>query len=150
PFWFVVPDSAARGSKLRVRTDPQQRDRAKDPWKGVELTGEVEGDYIYATTLEIFPYRLGPRKLCMLPLAVEANNLTILSIREVTRRGASGLSEWLTEAEEIWDDRKKESAAQDVALPDYLDNHRNLTRQRLSTGVKLVYGGKGSHVRAAV
>ena len=150
PFWFVVPDSTARDVKLRVRTDPQQRDRAKDPWRGVELEGEIEQDYIFATTLEVFPYRLGPRKLCALPVSVNGNRLTILSTREVTRRGASGLSVWLTRAEEVWNARKKSSVAQNVTLPEYLDNHRNLTRQRLSAGTKLVYGGKGTHVRAAV
>jgi SAM-dependent methyltransferase len=150
PFWFVepTPETAAAARKW-VRTDSQASQRAKHPWTGVELEGQIEAEFIYATMLSVYPFRLGPVKLCALPIDTTNGRVKLLTPRQVLQRGAPGFHRWLTEAEAIWAERKKDSAAQDVPLHEYLDNHRNLTRQLLG-GVRVVYGADGSHVRAAV
>lgn len=150
PFWFIAPVAPARGRSLLVKTDPKQARRAKEPWKGIQLEGEIEMEFLYATNLEVAPYRLGPMKLLALPVKVSDGRIALMSPTEVLRAGGAGLHRWLAEGDEIWKARRKESVAQDVELFEYLDNHNNLTRQRLSGGVKLVYGGKGTHVRAVV
>ncbi len=149
PFWFVVPKAPARLERWYVATDPQASARAKEPWTGIELEGEVEVRYLFATVLAIYPFRLGPIKLCALPIEIATRGVELLDPTLVLRRGAPAFHRWLTEAEELWSQRKKASTAQDVPLHEYLDNHRNLTRQRPG-GVRLAYGSDGSHVRAAV
>jgi hypothetical protein len=132
-----------------VKTDPEASARAKAPWTGLAFEGEVETEYLYATALAIYPFRLGPTKLCVLPLDLTQGNVRILDAGGVLKRGAPGLHRWLTVAEETWRARKKDSAAQAVRVEEYLDNHANLTRQQLG-GIKLAYGADGTYVRAAV
>jgi hypothetical protein len=150
PFWFIVPTpETAAAARRYVTTDPDAAQRAKQPWTGVTLEGQIESEFIFATMLAVFAFRLGPPKLCALPIDRGEPGTKLLTPEQVLQRGAAGFHRWLTEAEAIWSSRKKDSASQNVALHEYLDNHRNLTRQTLG-GVRLVYGADGSHVRAAV
>jgi hypothetical protein len=150
PFWFVQPTAGAKAKTRWVRTDQEQARRAKMPWKGIELEGEIESRFFFLTCLAVYPYRLGPLKICALPIEVSASGrVQLLSRDEVARKGAPAFHRWLVEAEGIWAERKKGSEAQAVELTAYLDNHANLTRQRLGRA-RLMYGGKGTHVRAVV
>ncbi len=150
PFWFVTPTAAtAAAARKWVTTDPDAAQRAKHPWTGVQLEGQIESEFIFATMLGIFPFRLGQAKLCALPIDTTKSHVSLLDPSQVLKRGAPGFHRWLNEAQAIWNDRKKDSASQDVPLHEYLDNHRNLTRQTLG-GIRVVYGADGSHVRAAV
>lgn len=149
PFWFVEPVSGEASDRPYMRTAPEASSRAKAPWTGVELEGAIEADFVFATALAVFPFRLGPVRLVALPVDVGDTGLRLLSPEAVLREGATGLHKWLRAGEEIWENRKKGSAAQDVRLHEYLDNHRNLTRQRPG-GTRLAYGADGSHVRAVV
>lgn len=150
PFWFIAPTPETAAAKRKwVTTDPEAAQRAKHPWTGVRLDGQIEAEFVYATMLAVYPFRLGPAKLCALPIELVDGRVTLLSPGQVLQRGAPGFHRWLTQSEAIWSERKKDSTAQDVALYEYLDNHRNLTRQTLG-GIRVVYGADGSHVRAAV
>jgi hypothetical protein len=149
PFWFVVPTGPASGERPYMKTDPQAAARAKHPWTGIELEGQIERQWLFATILEIYNFRLGPVKICVLPVDTSDRRLRLLSPQEVLRRGSRRFHKWLSDAAAIWDERKKDSDSQDVELYEYLDNHRNLTRQRPG-GTRLIYGAKGTHVRAAV
>jgi hypothetical protein len=149
PFWFVQPTASMQAERSWFVTDPDASSRAKQPWTGLLLEGQLETDYIYATSLAVFPFRLGPTKLIVLPVERATGKLSLLAPEQIFRRGAPGVHSWLTEGERIWVERKKDSAAQNVPLYQYLDNHNNLSRQRLG-GCHLVYGADGSHVRAVV
>lgn len=149
PFWFVKVKAGERGKRPWCVTEPDAAKRAKKPWQGISLEREIEASFLFATTLAVFPFRLGPLKLCALPIALEEGAVRLLSSEEVLRRGGTDFFQWMQEGEELWQERKKDSAAQDVPLYRYLDNHRNLTRQRPG-GTRVIYGADGSHVRAAV
>jgi N-6 DNA Methylase len=148
PFWFVEAKSGQSSGRPWCETDVESIRKAKDPWKIVSLEGPIESDFIFATVLALYAFQLGPIKLCALPVAVDSK-VRLLSPAEVLRSGGSGFYKWLTAAEAVWEKHRKASAAQSVPLFRYLDNHKNLTRQKLG-GVRLVYGSDGSHVRAAV
>jgi hypothetical protein len=150
PFWFVEVSAETAASERRwVVTDREATRRAKKPWTGVRLDGQIEADFIFVTALEIFPFRLGSLKICALPIDIHEGKVSLLSPEQVLRRGAPGFHAWLVKSAEIWDQRKKDSAAQNVELYEYLDNHSNLTRQKPG-GTGLAYGADGSHIRAAV
>jgi SAM-dependent methyltransferase len=148
PFWFIQPKSGQTSDRPWCVTDEESIRKAKDPWKVVSLEGQLESEFIFATVLSVYAFQLGSIKLCALPLATE-KTLRLLSPQEVLRAGGSGFYKWLMAAEELWEKHRKASAAQSVPLFQYLDNHKNLTRQRLG-GMRLIYGSDGSHVRAAV
>ena len=148
PFWFIQPESGQTSERPWCVTDEESIRKAKDPWKVVSLEGQIEDDFIFATVLGIYAFQLGSIKLCALPLATRGP-LRLLSPQEVLRAGGSGFYKWLMGAEKLWKEHRKASVAQSVPLFQYLDNHKNLTRQRLG-GVRLIYGADGSHVRAAV
>jgi hypothetical protein len=149
PFWFITPQAPGRAGKRWVETDPQQARRAKPPWTGIRLDGEIEDRYFFGTLLSVYPYRHSPLKVCALPVAVVDSTLHLLKPEEVAAAGTPRFHDWLIRAEQIWGSRKKESSAQSVGLTEYLDNHANLSRQRTG-GTFVMYGGKGTHVRAVV
>jgi N-6 DNA Methylase len=149
PFWFVDVQSAAASPRPWLRTDEAAARRAKTPWTGYSQEGQIEADFLFVTVLAVFPFRLGPLKLVALPIDTSGSRVRLLSDEQVLRSGGSAFANWMRTSEEIWQERKKDSAAQDVHLYEYLDNHQNLTRQRPG-GVRLIYGADGTHVRAAV
>lgn len=149
PFWFVQATSGEASKRPWCRTDEDASRRAKEPWTGISLEARIEADFIFATVIAIYPFRIGAIKLCALPIDVSKGGVRLISPEQVLRAGGSGFYQWLTQAEKLWAERKKDSAAQDVRLFEYLDNHKNLTRQHPG-GPRLIYGADGSHVRAVV
>ncbi|HEX6753490.1 MAG TPA: N-6 DNA methylase [Solirubrobacterales bacterium] len=148
PFWFIKAESGQTSDRPWCVTDEESIRKAKDPWKIISLEGQIESEFIFATVLAVYAFQLGPIKLCALPVATE-KTLRLLSPQEVLRAGGSGFYKWLKAAEGLWEKHRKASVSQSVPLFQYLDNHKNLTRQRLG-GTRLVYGSDGSHVRAVV
>ncbi len=149
PFWFVRATSGEATARPWCTTDEDASRRAKEPWTGISLEGRIESEFLFATVLAVYPFRLGPIKLCALPLELRKDGIRLLSPQQVLRAGGSGFYQWMVEGEKLWDERKKGSVAQDVPLYQYLDNHQNMTRQRVGSP-RLIYGADGSHVRAAV
>lgn len=151
PFWFVEPVGASGSGWRRLRTPEQQARNAKDPWTGLQFEGRIENQYLYVTFLELFPFLLGPPKLVALPVkkSSSGHKLELLEIDDVAGRGTPNLADWMRTVESTWQERKKDSQAQDTTSVRYLNNHNNLVRQNLSK-VRLVYSGKGTNLRAAV
>lgn len=150
PFWFIEPMGPGTSDWVPVTTTDAQTRQAKDGWRGIRLEGRIERRFLYCTVLEVGNFRTGAASLCALPVRHAAGKPELLREDEVVAAGAPYFGAWLREAETLWRRHKKHSRAHDVRVTEYLDNHRNLSRQRLDDAPRLIYSGKGSHLRATV
>jgi hypothetical protein len=150
--WFVRPPEAARiiaAERPQLETDASIERRAKKPWKGVQLQGPVEADFLFATLLSDHMVPFGWRRpsLIVLPLSQRADGpQCLLEHDDAVRAGKIGLANWLRGAEAAWNRLRKSQEG----LLDYLNWRNKLTRQRTTGVVKLLYNTSGTHLCACV
>lgn len=131
-FWFIQP-AADKGlgvidhAKPYLRTDADIVKDAKEPWKGIELAGEVESDFVYATLLSknLLPFGYIKLNPVVLPIELSEMGLRILDSQKALRDGYSGLSIWLGKIENLWDTKKKKGIKENVYQ--WLDYRSKLT-----------------------
>jgi len=153
--WFVRPPEAARiiaAERPQLETDASIERRAKKPWKGVQLQGPVEADFLFATLLSDHMVPFGWRRpsLVVLPLSQRADgSQCLLEHDDAVRAGKIGLANWLREATSTWNRRGKKSERVG-SVYERLDFSGCLTRQRTTGVVKLLYNTSGTHLCACV
>lgn len=156
-FWFVRPEEKAwvvSPTRPKLETDPDVQKQAKKPWRGLKIEGNVEADFLYATLLATHLVPFGVRKfhLVVLPLLEEKKGkyreLKMIGRSDATRRSKMGLSRWLKQAEELWDEHKKETTA--FSPYERLDYQRWLTSQDLHAPFILVYNASGKDLASCV
>ncbi len=144
--WFVRPVPALVIDRRRpqLETDSKIEPQAKASWKGIQLQGSVESEFLFATLLsdDLLPF--GWRQLSLVVLPLSGSKL--LSVNDAIRKGKTGLADWLREADAIW--LKHRKSQED--LLDYLNWQGKLTAQSPTGVYKLVYKSRGTHLYACV
>ena len=153
-FWLVelTPDATVIDRKRPyVRSDSNAVRAGQPPWKGKQVSGRVESGYLFATSLDIDPFRLGRLRLAVLPVEPDVGGrLKVLSQTEILSRGDSQMGTWLTKVERIYQDGLKgEGRVPAGTAIDYLNTQQKLHNQRPKSPT-VVWGKGGSNVRAAV
>ena len=113
------------------------------PWKTLpSLNGVVESEFVrpYYTGENVFPYRLGPALLCVMPV----DRTHMLAPNEIELH--PGLQSWWEEAEELWTANR---ASERLTLRQRIDYQRSLSKQLPVAGSRVVYNRAGMHVVAA-
>ena len=84
---------------------------AKEPWKGIEVSDDVEADFLYATLLgrHLLPFGYTKLDLVVLPLEISEMGMRMMNRQTALSGGYSGLYKWLSQVEKLWESRKKES-----------------------------------------
>ncbi|MEN3027284.1 MAG: N-6 DNA methylase, partial [Chlorobiota bacterium] len=131
--WFVRPRAEAlviSQQRPPLETDLTVEPQAKPPWKGLRLQGRVEADFLYATLLSDDMLPFGWRRLALVVLPIDATTRRLITAQQAITMGATGLADWLRQAESVWKQHRKSQ----VELLDYLNWQNKLTRQS-PTGV---------------
>jgi hypothetical protein len=110
--WFVQPVASAYGTnqaKPALETHPEAVKTAKKPWQNIYLKGEVETQYLYATILgrQLLPFGYTDMSLVVLPIEDKPAGLIMVNKEMALGKGHSGLHNWLSKVEELWDKNKK-------------------------------------------
>lgn len=111
--WFVQPVASAYGTnqaKPAIETHPEARGKtAKKPWQNIYLKGEVEAQYLYATILgrQLLPFGHTALSLVVLPIEDKPTGLSMVNKEMALGKGHSGLHNWLSQIEKLWDKYKK-------------------------------------------
>jgi len=135
----------------RVRTDPTVNERAKKPWQGIVMEGEVEAECLYATLLtdHLVPYGVVRLNPVVLPCPARRGTLgKLLDGPAALREGYSRLADWLEEADRHWRGRQKKGTK--MTLLQRLDYQRLLSCQNPKAPYRVLYGGSGSRIAACV
>ncbi|GBD11748.1 hypothetical protein HRbin23_01425 [bacterium HR23] len=151
--WFVRPPEGALAidpHRPYLETDPSVLRQAKPPWKGLQMQGEVEAAFLYATLLgdDLVPF--GYRRLHLVVLPVQAGQdgrLRLVDREEAVKNGWTGLAGWLERAEALWERHKSRTTR--MSLLERLDYHGTLTGQSPGA-LKVVYNRSGTYLTACV
>ncbi len=154
-FWFVHVPGVEKGAVDRdrpfVETDPLIAAEAKPPWNDIVLRGNVEAGMLFASVLnkDLFPFGFVPR-LVVLPVVPRKpdGGIDLIEKDAAVRRGSLGIASWLETAESIWAERKKSTSA--MSIYGRLDFQSLLSRQRPTSGYKVIFNSSGSNLVAAV
>jgi SAM-dependent methyltransferase len=125
---------------------------AKDPWKSVVLTGDVESEFIFltATGKYVLPFKVQFMPI-VLPVRKEANELKILSSADLRKDGKLKMAKWLDAAEEAWKINATPTSLKNFPRAMYRVNYHNgLVLQKQNIRYFVVYTGSGTHIAAAV
>jgi len=147
---FVRP--AGLASSRAVQTDPDADVEAKQPWKGISISGAVDDDYIYMTLLSKHLVPFGYEKMHMVALPVQrgANGaLHMLTTEEDFLQNAHFDSwEWFQSAAKKWDTLKKATTQQDFF--EQINYRNKITTQDMAHPYKVLYTASGVHIAAVV
>jgi len=154
-FWFVQP-AAGKGlgvidrAKPYLKTHPDIEKSAKEPWKGIEISGEVEASFLYATLLgkHLLPFGYTRLDLVLLPLEISEMGVRMLNKQTALRDGYSGLHKWLSQVENLWDAKKKKGTAMNPYTR--LDYRRLLISQHSLGYYNVLLGTSGTHIASCI
>jgi len=158
-FWFVEPVLSPYGinrERPALQTNPEVDRAAKRPWQNTRLQGEVEAQYLYATMLsrQLLPFGFTSLSLVVLPLE-ESSTLVkgvpktrLVQKEAALEKGHWGLHNWLSQAEALWSERRKERSPVDVYSR--LDYQRLLTSQYPTGYYTVLYNRAGTNLASCV
>ena len=151
--WFVTPVVSAYGinsDRPALETSPEIMKVAKKPWRDIHLQGEVEAQYLYATILgsQLLPFGVTGLSLVVLPVVDVPAGINLVKKEAAMAKGLSGLANWLSQAEKLWTERRKERSPVDIYAR--LDYHHLLISQHLHGHYSVMYARAGTKLASCV
>ncbi|TRZ48678.1 MAG: hypothetical protein D4S01_09895 [Dehalococcoidia bacterium] len=151
--WFVQPVGSPYGTnqvKPALETHPEAQKTAKKPWQNIHLKGEVEAQYLYASILgrQLLPFGHTDLSLVVLPMEDKPAGLSMVNKEMALGKGHSGLHNWLSEVEKVWDKYKK--SGNKSSIYQWLDYIRKLTSQHPTGYHTVVYNTAGTNLASCV
>jgi hypothetical protein len=147
--WFAEPpgDRPINRDAPYLRTARSAKSAAKDPWK-VEVAGSVEKSFLYGTVVaeDLLPFAVRKLSLVVLPIAEKDGHLVMLQPEDILAEGAPYASDWIQEAERIWEKKKKEGRP---SVYDQLNHMKKLTNQDPHKPFVVLYNKSGTNLVAA-
>ncbi len=147
PFGQIDPQSL-----VHIETDPERDRKAKEPYKGLMLSGLVPATFLFSTALaeHLLPFFLSDPVPIALPLRESGGRFTLCGEDYLRKAGQREAAEWVARIEAEWKRRqppgkvKKESSA--LASLDYISK---LTAQSLTDRHLVLYNAAGTDISAA-
>ena len=151
--WFVQPVPSPYGvnrERPALETNPEVEKVAKRPWQDTHLRGEVEAQYLYATMIsrKLLPFGFTELSLVILPFEESPNGIRLVKKEAAQAKGHSGLHHWLSQADALWKERRKERSPVDVYSR--LDYQHLLTSQHPTGYYTVLYSRMGTNLACAV
>jgi len=141
---------------INIKTSDEIQPDAKAPWKGIDLSGKIESDFIFRTALarSILPFALYNPVLIILPITVKTDELNKKSIKlhsakELLEDGYSNAAKWFQSVENIWKIHRTEKN-QKISSEDYMNWQNKLTEQDLNAPFLVLYNASAKDANAVV
>ncbi|OFV94127.1 MAG: hypothetical protein A3H28_17545 [Acidobacteria bacterium RIFCSPLOWO2_02_FULL_61_28] len=151
--WFAEspPGYPIKTKAPFLRTAKAAYRTAKKPWD-LEVEGKVERKFLFATALaeDLLPFAVRRLRLVVLPLAKRGTGkhrrFVMLNHLDILAEGASFASDWVKEAEKIWESRKKKEQPN---VYDYLNYDQKIANQNPRAKFVVLYNKSGTNIAAA-
>jgi len=152
-FWFVDfdmhPTLGIDLNRPLVKSAEDALREAKVPWRNIELKGNIEADFIYATLLgeDIVPF--GYRKLrpVVLPLELSSTSCRLLDVDALRNRGFILMAEWLEKAQRLWSENATKRSLKDYPrIISWLDCMGRLSSQNPKSKYFVLYNTSGTNL----
>lgn len=148
--WFVEPpaDQPVNVKAPFLRTAKSVRETAKKPWKKLDLRGNAEREFLFATALseDLLPFAIRKLRLVVLPLLEKQGRLILLKPEDILAEGAHQASDWVRTAEKIWDRRRADKSQ---SIYDRLDYNGLLASQNPREEFVVLYNRSATNLVAA-
>jgi hypothetical protein len=133
-----------------ARTEPEQAQLAKAPYKGVTLSGQIEGRFLFSTVLSkhILPFVVLNPAVVALPVRVKSGRPVMWESDRLRKEGYRNFAKWMSEVERIWADKRGSKADRQTAY-ERLDYNRELSEQDLDAPYLVLYNAAGTNLCAA-
>ena len=141
--WFVHVPPSPLGINLKspyVETDPRSTEEAKDAYKSLKISGNVEARFLFATFLstDILPFAPVDYRLCALPVKPKGGHYSLVSSDEANEMSCHGMAKWIQTAEAEWASRRGLKAGNFSAI-NYVNYRNKLTDQNSDAKYRVVY-----------
>jgi len=148
--WFVEPppNQPVNPKSPFLKTPKSIKADAKKPWKKLEMRGKVEKEFLFGTALadDLLPFAIRKLRLVVLPLLRRQGRLIMAKPEDILAEGAPNASDWVKNAERIWEKRKKEDQP---SVYEYLNHDQKVTNQNPSAEFIVLYNKSGTNIAAA-
>ncbi|HEX5234320.1 MAG TPA: N-6 DNA methylase [Silvibacterium sp.] len=152
-FYFVVIDGWDR--KLdperlyHVNTNEESARDSKPPYRDVRMSGNVEGRFLFSSTIasHIWPFALREPWPVVLPVEESGGSYHMLATQDLKRNGYRDFAKWMERTERTWNEKRGTKAIRQTAL-ERLDYQRGLTAQSPRHKHLVLYNAAGTNVSA--
>ncbi len=141
---------------INIKTSDIIQVDAKAPWRGIDLSGKIESQFLFRTALSksILPFALFKPDLVVLPVIITANkqgnkSSKFYSSNDLRREGFLNASKWFANSERIWD-LQKTAKSKNMSANDRIDFQRGLTEQNLNQKYIVLYNALGKDANSTV
>ncbi|MEM2367807.1 MAG: hypothetical protein QXQ50_06190 [Candidatus Bathyarchaeia archaeon] len=135
-----------------VKTSSKAIEKAKEAYKDVELSGNIEVEFLYVVLSgsELVPFgHLNPL-VAILPIKqVRTGRYMIIQRSDARREGYVNLEKWLSKVEKLWKEKRGEKAKA-MSIYNWLDYQGKLTSQNPSKRFKVLYNTSGTYLVSCV
>jgi methylase of polypeptide subunit release factors len=140
-------------SRPLVKTSADVLSGAKEPWKGIEIRGNVEADFIYATLLggDIVSFGFVKMRPVVLPIEPISTGYKLLDVNALRSRGFTHMADWLEKCQNLWEERRTEKAqTRFQRILARLDFNGLLSVQNPNKRFILLYNASGTNIASCV
>jgi len=155
--WFIEFDPhatlGADVNKPFVKSAEDVLEQAKDRWKGIQLAGNVEAGFIFATLLagDILSFRYTRMRQVALPIESRANRYRLLDIIELRSRGFHHMADWVQAVQKIWEENATERSRKNFPrVVSWLNYMNKLDAQSPSKKYIVIYNSSGTNIASCV
>jgi len=140
-------------SKPFVRTSGDVSSRAKKPWKGIEIEGNVEADFAYATLLggDIVSFGFSRLRSVVLPIEPTFKGYRLIDVNILRKKGFIHAADWIEKGQKWWEKRRTEKAKNRFPrILDRLDYNGLLSSQNPQKRHVVLYNASGTNLASCV
>ena len=153
-WWVEVKASAKLGvnpDEPFVETSQRSTETAKDVYRGLKISGNIERAYLYGSLLgsDVLPFVHLPIRPVVLPAEPSGDRYVIVKRDQVEARGHQGMARWLARVEKEWTKRRG-AKAEKMNIYQRLDRGKGITNQRPRARFWVLYNASGTYLSACV
>ncbi|MEM1551300.1 MAG: N-6 DNA methylase [Candidatus Bathyarchaeia archaeon] len=140
-------------SRPFIKTSEDVLRGAKEPWKGIELRGNVEAEFIYATLLggDIVSFGYSKLRPVVLPIEPTSIGYKLLDVGTLRNRGFTHMADWLEKCQKLWEERRTEKAETRFSRVIERLNYNNLlSAQNPRKRYIVLYNASGTNIASCV
>jgi SAM-dependent methyltransferase len=140
-------------SRPLVKTSKDAISDSKEPWRGIELKGNVNADFMYATLLggDIVSFGFSKMRPVVLPIEPTPTGYRLIDIKALRNNGFEHMANWLEMAQKLWEERRTEkSTSRFPRILDRLDYNGLLSSQNPQKKYVILYNSSGTNVVSCV
>lgn len=156
-FWFIdfeVHETLGVDlSRPFVKTSKDVLGGAKEPWRGIELRGDVESDFLYATLLggDLVSFGFSRMRPVVLPIEPASTGYRLIDVKTLRDNGFTHTANWLEKGQKLWEERRTEKAETRFSrILKRLDYNGLLSSQNPSKRLIVLYNASGTNVVSCV